>query len=287
MLKNLKKQMQKKLKRMKQKKNSFFEEMKFFIKGMDVGEDIMRVVKITGIMGLTLLVIMLTGKTIQYIAKERPAVSEETQVKKETKETEKLHANSRLDTLNNHINEMQQTIGTMHENFQNGCNIISAAITAKGVDTPVNSTPNTMADNIAKLAEARYKQGYVDGAASVGAAGVEYEYHYHNGNEQEGGACFTEAEYHIHDPQSCYGICSNRNLKYVEDYYDGNHDHKYVYQCPTCGFLYSSYGSEGDGYSRTHVSSVPTCGKSENQILGYKCTCGMSDGQIISAKITY
>lgn len=429
--------MQQKLEAMRQKRNSFFQEIKFLIKGMDMGENIMRVVKITGIVGLSLLVIMLTGKTIQYVTKERPAASEKTQI---TKETEKIHANPSLeeqygklfkrvekltrekneeneqesdgnvngidgkdglngeagrdgkdglngetgrdgkdglngeagrdgknglnggagrdgkdgfngkdglngsdgksaytqaveagyagteeefvrtistaesriqvvetglqstsdaitatnnhlndtnDMLNNHINEMQQTIGTMHENFQNGCNIISAAITAKGVDTPANSTPNTMADNIGKLAEIKYKQGYVDGAASVGAAGVEYEYHYHEGNEQNGGACFTEAEYHTHDPQSCYGICSNKVMDYIRDYHAGNGDHKYVYRCSVCSYEYSTYGSSGDKYSRMHVSIVPICGKSENQLLKYKCTCGMSDGQIISAKITY
>lgn len=433
MLKKLKKKARQVQERMKQKKNSFFQEIKFLIKGMDVGEDIMRVVKITGIMGLSFLIIMLTGKTIQYVTKERPVISEMEQIKKEEKETRAIYAtpgfeerynklvkrvekliqeknkqaadgseevsveegkdgingtngkdgidgrngeagsngrngkdgangvngsngkdgidgtngkdgvngkdgksaytqaveagymgseeefirtmstaesriqgvesglqstsdainatNNQLkdtsDMLNTHINEMQQTIGTMQENFQNGCNIISAAITAKGIDTPVNSTPGTMAENIEKLAEVKYKQGYVDGAASVGVAGVEYEYHYHDGNEQEGGACFTEAEYHTHDPQSCYGICPNKVMDYIRDYHDGNGDHRYVYRCSVCNYEYSAYGSSGDKYSKMHVSIVPTCGKSENQLLRYKCTCGMSDGQIISAKITY
>lgn len=412
MLKKVKEQIQRKLEAVQQKKKLILQEVQFFIKGLDITEDMIRIVKIASIIGISVLVIMLTGKTIQYVTKEKQPIQEKTQV---VKETEVINSNSTLqeqykklvnrveklikekneneqilvengkdgvngidgkqglsgeagrngengqigkdglngkngvngsngedgksaytqaveagytgteedfaktmatvetrtqevetgllstsdavtvinnqlnntnDTLNNHINEMQQTIGTMHENFQNGCNIISAAITAQGVDTPVNSTPNTMAENIGRLSEAKYKQGYVDGVASVGVTGVEYEYHYHDGNEQEGGACFTEAEYHAHS-QSCYGICSNASLDYIDDYYDSNHDHKYIYQCGTCRFEYSSYGSEGERYSRTHVSATPLCGNSENQLIRYKCTCGRTEGEIISAKITY
>lgn len=427
MLKKVKEQIKRKLEAVQQKKKLILQEVRFFIEGLDTKEDVIRIVKIASIVGILVLVIMLTGKTIQYVTKEKQTINEKTQVVKETevintnptmqeqykkllnrveKLTEKrkenepidgengkdgvngidgkqglngesgrngedgrngkdgrngeqglkgkdgengedglngkdglngndgksaytqaveagytgteenfsrtmatveirtqevesglqntseavneisIHLNNTNDVLNTHINDMQQTIGTMHENFQNGCNIISAAITAQGVDTPPNSTPNTMAENIGKLAESKYKQGYVDGIASVGVAGVEYEYHYHDGNEQDGGACFTEAEYHTHD-ERCYGVCPNKLLDYIDDYYDGNHDHKYIYRCGTCGFEYSSYGSEGDKYSRTHISATPLCGKSENQLIKYKCTCGRTDGEIISAKITY
>ena len=410
--------MKQKLETARQKKDVFLQEIYFFIKGMDTKEDIVRIVRIASMIGVSVLVIMLTGRTIQYVTREKQPVHETTQV---TKETQVIHANPTLqeqykkllnrvekltkenkqeneqqkqenehivvengkdgvdgidgkqgvggengrdgrdgldgkaglngnngkdgkdgksayvqaveagytgteadfvrtmataenriqivetglqstseavtsvnnnlnstsELLNNHINQMQQIIGEMNENFQNGCNIISAAITAQGVETQPNATPNSMADNIGRLAEIKYKQGYVDGVSSVGVAGVEYEYHYHDGNEQEGGACFSEAEYHRHDTSGCYGICSNSWLGYIEDHYDGNHDHKYTYECGACRFRYENYGSEGKRLLMTHVSMIPTCGKSENQFLRYKCTCGRGDGEIISAKIIY
>ncbi len=430
MLESVKKIIKEKLGDIKEKRASFFQEIQFLLKGVEMGEEILRVLKIVCVMGLVLFSILLVGKTIQYITKEKTQVLGTNQMKQNKIKTDADHKNPNIeeqyskfvkqvenliqenelkreknltgdisksakngqdgkngndgksgtngekgetgksgkdgidgknglkgsdgedgkngvdgkdgksaylqaveagytgteeeftrtiisaenrikvvengiqnvtdsihdtnnhikttnDMLNDHINQMQQTIGNMHENFQNGCNIISAAITAKGVDTPPNSTPGTMAEHIGRLAEAHYKQGYVDGAASMENADVEYEYHYHDGNEQSGGTCFTDALYHTHDSQSCFGICTNKNLNYVKDYYDGNHDHKYVYECSVCGFEYGSYGSEGDRYSRIHVSASPICGMPENQVLGYQCTCGMSDGQIISATIIY
>lgn len=396
-LESVKKIIKEKLGDIKEKRASFFQEIQFLLKGVEMGEEILRVLKIVCVMGLVLFSILLAGKTIQYITKEKTQVLGTNQMKQNKIKTDADHKNPNIeeqyskfvkqvenliqenelkreknltgdisksakngqdgkngndgndgvdgkdgksaylqaveagytgteeeftrtiisaenrikvvengiqnvtdsihdtnnhikttnDILNDHINQMQQTIGNMHENFQNGCNIISAAITAKGVDTPPNSTPDTMAEHIGRLAEAHYKQGYVDGAASMENVDVEYEYHYHDGNEQSGGACFTDALYHTHDSQSCFGICTNKSLNYVKDYYDGNHDHRYVYKCSVCGFEYGSYGSEGDRYSRIHVSASPICGMPENQVLGYQCTCGMSDGQIISAKIIY
>ncbi len=49
------------------------------------------------------------------------------------------------------FDNLDTTLSTMQSNFQAGCNTIATAITAKGVSTPSNSSPATIAANIAKI----------------------------------------------------------------------------------------------------------------------------------------
>lgn len=200
--------------------------------------------------------------------------------------TSQNHIDAVDNSFTSHVVEMQQKINEMYVNFQNGCNIISAAITAKGVDTPVNSTPNTMAEHINRLAEMQYKQGFADGAASNTAQGVEYEYHYHDGSAETGGVCFGEAEYHVHG-NSCKGLCGNEYLDFFRDHKDGNGDRRYDYACSSCNYNVCIYVDKGRNYKEKHYSATPTCGMNDNQLLGYRNTCGRSDGEIISATIKY
>ena len=227
------------------------------------------------------------GNNLQDMDKKLQLDMEDLSATKTVLETTNNQLLDMLERFNQHTEEMQQKVDDMHTNFQNGCNIIAAAITAEGVETATNSTPQTMAENIHKIAQNKYNQGVTDGMTSaLENVQVEYEYNYHDGDSQNGGACYGEPQNHYHSSM-CYGVCPDRRMVYYGEHKDGNEKRHWDYRCHTCGFTTSPWFSCGDSYEETHTSRNTRCGYSNGEFLGCEVICGYENGQILSAKIIY
>lgn len=70
------------------------------------------------------------------------------------------------------FSDVASALTTMNANFQAGCSTIAGAITAEGVPTAGNASPDTMATNIATLADLKYQEGQQHATASVVQVGT-------------------------------------------------------------------------------------------------------------------
>lgn len=69
----------------------------------------------------------------------------------------------------------------MQTNFQDGCSVLAAKLTACGADTADNASPDTMAANIQKIYTDRYNAGTADADARVNTASANYKGGYNAG----------------------------------------------------------------------------------------------------------
>ena len=129
---------------------------------------------------------------------------------------------------------------------------------------------------------------------------IEYEYHYHTGDAQSGGGCYTVEDVHHHNA-GCYQLCtySWTGCEGSTGWTDGNSISHCPYRethsiCNGGQTMYKTYdhynggGSQSghrSGGSSTHA--ILTCGKTEGQHYGWTTGCGLQDGQIIGAHIVY
>lgn len=129
----------------------------------------------------------------------------------------------------------------------------------------------------------KYAQGFVDGQANaIENLNVTYTYHYHEGDEVNGGGCYSQ----VTNQQVCGTIVFSRG------YYRGKTCDKWCnsfyadeYACSTCGAV-TGWKCGGGGNS---------CGKTGGQLGGnhmvattsWQPACGYSQGQILTATIVY
>lgn len=73
-----------------------------------------------------------------------------------------------IGAINKLLNLYNTSITNLQTSFQNGCSTIANAITANGVSTATNASPNTMATNISTVATNKYNAGVT--ATKVGTA---------------------------------------------------------------------------------------------------------------------
>lgn len=129
----------------------------------------------------------------------------------------------------------------------------------------------------------KYAQGFVDGQANaIENLNVTYTYHYHEGDEVNGGGCYSQ----VTNQQVCGTIVFSRGYfrgktcdKWCASFYADE------YACSSCGAV-TGWKCGGGGNS---------CGKVGGQIGGnhmvtttsWQPVCGYSQGQILTATIVY
>lgn len=213
------------------------------------------------------------------------------------------------------ISDLLNKMNACFQSVSDGKSLLASTLTDKGISTSPDATFADINNHILNLYTAAFTAG-VDSVAGINAD-VEYEYHYHTGDENSGGGCYSKENRHVHAGNSsngggCYTIpiydisyyypsCSGSWIKDTDSWgnKDGNRDRRYRGWCSVCGYYCASY-SEWNSYPSeagpTHTSRKATeiktlrgyslgCGYSEGQMLGYETACGMVDGQIISAKV--
>lgn len=128
-----------------------------------------------------------------------------------------------------------------------------------------------------------YAQGFVDGQANaIDNLNVTYTYHYHEGDNINGGGCYEM----VTDQTVCGAVVFNR------EYYRGHTCSKWCasfyekeYVCSGCGIVTGTLCGGGGN----------SCGKISGQIGGnhmvtttsWQPVCGYSQGQILTATIVY
>lgn len=128
-----------------------------------------------------------------------------------------------------------------------------------------------------------YAQGFVDGQANaVENLNVTYTYHYHEGDNVNGGGCYAQ----VTNQTVCGGIYFNR------EYYRGGTCSKWCssfyekeYVCGGCGAVTGTLCGGGGN----------SCGRTTGQIGGnhmvtttsWQPACGYTQGQILTATIVY
>ena len=128
-----------------------------------------------------------------------------------------------------------------------------------------------------------YAQGFVDGQENaIDNLNVTYTYHYHEGDDVNGGGCYEMAT----DETECGAVVFNR------EYYRGGTCSKWCssfyekeYVCSGCGVVTGTLCGGGGN----------SCGKISGQIGGnhmittnlWQPVCGYSQGQILTATIVY
>lgn len=128
-----------------------------------------------------------------------------------------------------------------------------------------------------------YAQGFVDGQANATEnLDVTYTYHYHEGDDVNGGGCYAQVTNHT--------VCGV--IGFSRGYYRGKSCDKWCssyyadeYACSACGAV-TGWKCGGGGNS---------CGKTGGQIGGnhmvtttsWQPVCGYSQGQILTATIVY
>lgn len=130
----------------------------------------------------------------------------------------------------------------------------------------------------------KYAQGFVDGQTNaIGNLKVTYTYHYHKGDDVNGGGCYTQ----ITNQSTCGSIIFYReyyrgrtcNNKWCGSFYEKE------YVCNGCGKVTGTLCGGGGN----------SCGNKDGQIDGthmvttnsWQPVCGYSQGQILTATIVY
>ena len=205
---------------------------------------------------------------------------------------------SRLDQMeedtSNRLSGLSGEIQSVFQRVSNGKALLASALLTKNVVIDEDATFQEIHDAIMNI-----EQEIVIGVDQIPGI-IEYEYHYHTGNAESGGGCYTLPDVHQH-VGSCYQVCEVR--------YDGcgglpgDTSADSISRCPYKEWHSYCYGGEyrikeyrhynGGGSQSGHRSGgsythlVTTCGKQEGQSYGWKTACGLNDGQIIGAHIVY
>ena len=203
--------------------------------------------------------------------------------------------------ISEHNAEVQTLIGTLNSNIEqklesvfqsvsSGKQLLASALLTKNVSVDGDATFRELYDAVLTV-----PQEVVIGEAQIPGE-VEYEYHYHTGDAQNGGGCYTVEDIHGHVAE-CYVTCSYTisgcwsQGNYITDdkihcpYYE---KHSYCNGgTETKGeFVHKNDGSSHkSARSGTHLVTV--CGITEGTFNGWKTGCGLADGQITGAHISY
>ena len=198
------------------------------------------------------------------------------------------------ENTNNRLSGLSGDIQSVFQRVSNGKALLASALLTKDVVIDEDATFQEIHDAILSI-----EQEVVIGVDKLPGT-IEYEYHYHTGDAQNGGGCYTVEDVHHHNA-GCYQLCtySWTGCEGSTGWTDGNS----ISHCPyrethsicnggqTMYKTYDHYNGGGsasghrDGGSSTHAILV--CGKTEGQHYGWTTGCGLQDGQIIGAHIVY
>ena len=198
------------------------------------------------------------------------------------------------ENTSNRLSGLSGDIQSVFQRVSNGKALLASALLTKDVVIDEDATFQEIHDAILSI-----EQEVVIGVDKLPGT-IEYEYHYHTGDAQNGGGCYTVEDVHHHNA-GCYQLCtySWTGCEGSTGWTDGNS----ISHCPyrethsicnggqTMYKTYDHYNGGGsasghrDGGSSTHAILV--CGKTEGQHYGWTTGCGLQDGQIIGAHIVY
>ena len=198
------------------------------------------------------------------------------------------------ENTNNRLSGLSGDIQSVFQRVSNRKALLASALLTKNVVIDEDATFQEIYDAILSI-----KQETVIGVDKIPGT-IEYEYHYHTGDAQNGGGCYTVEDVHHHNA-GCYQLCtySWTGCEGSTGWTDGNSISHCPYRethsiCNGGQTMYKTYdhynggGSQSghrSGGSSTHAISV--CGKTEGQHYGWTTGCGLQNGQIIGAHIVY
>lgn len=202
--------------------------------------------------------------------------------------------NQMEENTNNRLSGLSGDIQSVFQRVSNGKALLASALLTKNVTVDEDATFQEIHDAILGI-----EQEIVIGVDQIPGT-IEYEYHHHTGDPQNGGGCYTVEDVHHHNAD-CYQLCtySWTGCEGSTGWTDGNSISHCPYRethsiCNGGQTMYKTYdhynggGSQSghrSGGSSTHAISV--CGKTEGQHYGWATGCGLQEGQIIGAHIVY
>ena len=202
--------------------------------------------------------------------------------------------NQMEENTNNRLSGLSGDIQSVFQRVSNGKALLASALLTKDVVIDEDATFQEIHDAILSI-----DQEIVIGVDQIPGT-IEYEYHHHTGDSQNGGGCYTVEDVHHHNAD-CYQLCtySWTGCEGSNGWTDSNsishcnyrETHSICNNGQTMYKVYSHYNGGGsasghrDGGSSTHAISI--CGKTEGQHYGWTTGCGLQEGQIIGAHIVY
>ena len=192
------------------------------------------------------------------------------------------------------ISGLSGDVQSVFQRVSNGKKLLASALLTKNVVIDEDATFQEIHDGILSL-----QQEIVIGVDKIPGT-IEYEYHHHTGDSQNGGGCYTVEDVHQHNAD-CYQLCtySWTGCEGSTGWTDGNRishcpyreTHSICFNGQTIYRTYDhpNYGGSQSGHrsggSSTHA--IPVCSKTEGEHYGWKTGCGLQEGQIIGARIVY
>ena len=202
--------------------------------------------------------------------------------------------NQMEENTDNRLSGLSGDIQSVFQRVSNGKALLASALLTKDVVIDEDATFQEIHDAILSI-----DQEIVIGVDQIPGT-IEYEYHHHTGDSQNGGGCYTVEDVHHHNAD-CYHLCtySWTGCEGSNGWTDSNsishcnyrETHSICNNGQTMYKVYSHYNGGGsasghrDGGSSTHAISI--CGKTEGQHYGWTTGCGLQEGQIIGAHIVY
>ncbi|ODR28302.1 hypothetical protein [Eisenbergiella tayi] len=203
------------------------------------------------------------------------------------------------------LNKLSNDVQSVFQRASNGKQLLASALLAKNVTIKKDATFKEVYDAILSI-----DQQIVIGVEQVPGT-ITYDYHYHSGDPDNGGGCYTKQLYHQHGPE-CYSkaVCTVRvqtNGGFFSEGDDWCPCHGNVHKIKqnvirkhsSCGAadnygqisFTEHHGPGTDGFkgydSSTHSYDKLSCGKTNATFVGWDVGCGMVNGQIIGAYIVY
>ena len=202
-------------------------------------------------------------------------------------------------------NKISNDLQSVFQSASNGKQLLASALLAKNVSIEKDATFQQIYDAILAI-----DQQIVIGTEQIPGT-ITYEYHYHDGDAENGSGCYTKKLYHQHSPE-CYSkatctVTVHANGGFFSEGDDWCPCHGNVHKIKqnvirkhsSCGAadnygqisFTEHHGPGTDGFhgydSSTHSYDKLSCGKTNATFEGWDVGCGFVDGQIIGAYIVY
>ena len=192
------------------------------------------------------------------------------------------------------ISGLSGDVQSVFQRVSNGKKLLASALLTKNVVIDEDATFQEIHDGILSI-----QQEIVIGVDKIPGT-IEYEYHHHTGDPQNGGGCYTVEDVHQHNA-SCYQLCtySWTGCEGSTGWTDGNRISHCPYRethsiCFNGQTIYKTYDHPNYGESQSghrsggsSVHAILVCSKTEGEHYGWKTGCGLQEGQIIGARIVY
>ena len=191
----------------------------------------------------------------------------------------------------NRLDNLDSAIQSVFQSVSDGKKLLATALLTKNV---------TVADDAAfvemQQAILAIPQKIVIGVEQVPGE-IEYTYHYHTGDTDNGGGCYTVRLYHQHSAEcytkaTCQPYCLGLTHASRNDHWDVHENSRFMHPDCGMGIIYRSPKHfVGDPCNCDKLSSHTydrlSCGKTNATPEGWAAGCGFVNGQIIEVRIIY